>query len=308
VQLFSLSQHVCGVISGPAGAIWPYRLTTGILELLLQDNPQALSLETNTLVTDITVVEDGDADHPYSIDTPRGVIRAAKVVHCTNGHVSHLVPGLRGIVVPLRGQMSAQSPGEKFHGGGEKKSWTIHYQQGFDYLVQLPVDGRASNGEMMLGGGINPATKAGIQEIGVSDDSELSAEIDVHLSGALSAVFGRENWGAVRGPSVSHMWTGIMGFSSDGHPWVGRLPSSVTGRAVTPIACNEWVAAGYSGEGMVHAWLCGKALAAMILSHGTQLHVQQEDLEDRVKMPERFLITDVRIRHASLPRRVGQPF
>lgn len=279
-------------------------MITGILELLLQNNPQALTLETNTPVTDLTVVEDGDTDHPYKLVTPRGSIRAAKIVHCTNAHVSHLVPGLRGIVVPLRGQMSAQNPGEKFHGGGENKSWTIHYQQGFDYLVQLPVDGPVSNGEMMLGGGINPATKAGIEEFGVSDDSQLNAEIDVHLSGALSAVFGRENWGAVRGPSVSHMWTGIMGFSSDGHPWVGRLPPSITRRPVTSAACNEWVAAGYSGEGMVHAWLCGKAVAAMMLSHGKQLYVENDDSKDRLWIPERFMVTDARLREALLPRKV----
>ena len=28
---------------------------------------------------------------------------------------------------------------------------------------------------------------------------------------------------------------------------------------------REWIAAGYSGEGMVHVWLCSRALALMVL-------------------------------------------
>lgn len=303
VQRFSLSRHASGVISGPAGALWPYRLTTGILELPLAEYPQLLALETNTPVTDLRVVEDSDAGHPYRLGTPRGVIRAAKVVHCTNAHVSHPVSGLRGIIVPLRGQMSAQNPGEKFQIGGKNMSGTFNYQQGFDYLVQLPVNGPVSNGEMMLGGGISPTSEASIREFGVADNSELKAVVDMHLSGALSAFFGREDWGAVRGPSVSHMWTGIMGFSSDGHPWVGRLPSHITGRPVPSTACHEWIAAGYLGEGTVHAWLCGKALAAMIVSHEKQLNVEEDDLEDNLWIPKRFKVTDARLHKAPIPRK-----
>ncbi|KAK7688053.1 hypothetical protein QCA50_008423 [Cerrena zonata] len=29
---------------------------------------------------------------------------------------------------------------------------------------------------------------------------------------------------------------------------------------------GEWIAAGYTGEGMVHAWMSGRALASMVLN------------------------------------------
>jgi hypothetical protein len=45
------------------------------------------------------------------------------------------------------------------------------------------------------------------------------------------------------------------------------LPDSLTCRAspINPAAGSEWVAAGYSGEGMVHAWRSGIVVAQMVL-------------------------------------------
>jgi hypothetical protein len=44
------------------------------------------------------------------------------------------------------------------------------------------------------------------------------------------------------------------------------IPSLFSPR-VTLAPPGEWIAAGYSGEGMVHAWMSGKALAHMVLGH-----------------------------------------
>jgi glycine/D-amino acid oxidase-like deaminating enzyme len=52
-----------------------------------------------------------------------------------------------------------------------------------------------------------------------------------------------------------------MGFSSDGLPLVGRLPSTLTGRKGT----GEWIAAAFNGYGMVNCLMSGEALALMIL-------------------------------------------
>ncbi|KAK0456846.1 hypothetical protein EV421DRAFT_2013888 [Armillaria borealis] len=45
---------------------------------------------------------------------------------------------------------------------------------------------------------------------------------------------------------VKKVWSGVLGISADGLPWR-----------------REWITAGYSGEGMVHAWMSGKALVYM---------------------------------------------
>ncbi|KAF4222533.1 hypothetical protein CNMCM8980_003700 [Aspergillus fumigatiaffinis] len=294
--------HARGIIAGPAGAIWPYRFVTGILAHLRAEFPHDLRIESNTPVISIRDVTIEEATPlRYSIETTRGTIRARNVIHCTNAHVGHLVPGLRGRIYPVRGQMSAQAPGSKFRNQGTEHSWIFNYERGFDYLTQLPP---SKAGEMMMfGGGLAQGELGGVGDFGISADSELSLYADIHLSGALSAIFGRENWGSVPGPSVEKMWTGNMGFSADGFPWVGQLPVSLTGREQKEKGQGaEWVSAGFSGEGMVLAWLCGKALGTMLLAYDDEL-VETESA-DLSWFPEQMLVTEKRIKKSVLPRDV----
>ncbi|KAG4270268.1 hypothetical protein FPRO04_11573 [Fusarium proliferatum] len=71
-----------GVIGHPAGAVWPYRLITGIFERLLVQYHDRLSIETNTPATAINYTPGTKTDsysmpdYPYVIETPRGAIRA----------------------------------------------------------------------------------------------------------------------------------------------------------------------------------------------------------------------------------------
>ncbi|KAJ4359848.1 uncharacterized protein N0V89_000404 [Didymosphaeria variabile] len=294
--------YATGAITGPAGALWPYKFTTAILSDICTKYPKHFRLETGTSVQTISIDSNTDAAYPHVLQTNRGPLRAKHIVHATNGYVGHLVPGFRGRVFPLRGQMSAQAPGQTFGFQGTKHSWLINYGDKFDYLTQLPVAPPASHGEMMLGGGIAPASRQGLAEIGVADDSALSADIDVHLSGALSAVFGHGNWGPTQGNSVKYMWTGIMGFSADGFPWVGKLPASLTHResaCTSKVGGCEWAAVGYSGEGMVHAWLCGKALAILIRGEDGKSVEDLRSLEEW--FPAQILISDDRVKNSKLP-------
>ena len=293
--------HARGLMLGPAGAIWPYKFVAGVFKNLLARYEERLTLETNTPVLSIDSGTDGT---PFTLRTSRGIVKAHHVIHCTNAHVGHLVPGLRGNIFPMRGQMSAQSPGAKFPHQGTDRSWLFMYDKGFDYLTQLPCNGQ-SDGEMMFGGGFAQSEGGGIEDLGITTDDALSLAADIHLSGALSAVFGRENWGPVNGTAVKQMWTGNMGFSADGLPWVGILSEELTGRKRSAQSDGrsgaEWAAVAYSGEGMVNAWLCGKALAMMVLQHCTS--------EDQVLapdwFPEQMLITDERIEKSRLPTVVG---
>ncbi|EDP50890.1 hypothetical protein KXX16_001335 [Aspergillus fumigatus] len=292
---FSLP-YAQGIVAGPAGAIWPYKFITGVLGHLKVKYPDELRIETNTPVTNI---EDHRRKAPdglrYTLTTPRGIIRARHVVHCTNAHVAHLVPGMKGLICPVRGQMSAQHPGVKFRTQGVEHSWLFNYDRGFDYLTQLPPSPSDAGEMMMFGGGFSQSEGSGISDLGVSTDSELSLYADIHLSGALSAVFGHENWGAVPVRAVEQMWTGIMGFSADGFPWVGRLPGSLARRSqdAQEGRSAEWVSAAFSGEGMVLAWLCGKALGMMLLGDDNNLLTGGEAV-DLSWFPEQMLITEER--------------
>lgn len=124
---------------------------------------------------------------------------------------------MKGLICPVRGQMSAQHPGVKFRTQGVEHSWLFNYDRGFDYLTQLPPSPSDAGEMMMFGGGFSQSEGSGISDLGVSTDSELSLYADIHLSGALSAVFGHENWGAVPVRAVEQMWTilwasALMGF------------------------------------------------------------------------------------------------
>ncbi|KAG1720741.1 hypothetical protein EDB19DRAFT_1775556 [Suillus lakei] len=111
---------------------------------------------------------------------------------------------------------------------------------------------------------------------GNTDDTTYSKRIGAHCL---------DNWGKEGVPleGGEGEWAGGR-VRPDLIPWVGRLPRVASGRSEPPLssvvksekegvgervhvgaAPGEWIAAGYSGEGMVHAWLSGKALTEMML-------------------------------------------
>jgi glycine/D-amino acid oxidase-like deaminating enzyme len=183
---------------------------------------------------------------------------------------------------------------------------------------------------MLFGGGATEGGRIVMSEVGVADDSVYNLDMALHVEGALPEIFGRANWGAESAiattPASSReggegntwdrgrvmaVWTGIIGISADLQPWVGRVPSFISGRAApTPsltrasekggataamAAAGEWVSAGYSGEGMTHAWLCAHALALMILG------IEEEE-RMRMWFPDEFRLTEKRWRSASIER------
>ena len=88
-----------------------------------------------------------------------------------------------------------------------------------------------------------------------------------------------KNWVA-ENPEVRGIWTGIMCYTGDQLPFVGKLPSTATGRS----GSGEWVAAGWNTYGMTNGLLTGIALGKMILG---------EDVSEW--FPEAYLITEERL-------------
>lgn len=70
---------------------------------------------------------------------------------------------------------------------------------------------------------------------------------------------------------ATYEWTGIMGYSSDGGPWVGRVPELLLGELSLDADSSEagagrlWIGAGFTGHGMPVAPRCGIPVAEMIL-------------------------------------------
>ena len=267
-QEFKVNEHVVGAVQYSAGALWPYRLVTSVWKKLLDEFPKSLSIETGTAVQSIS--NSGPSDQPYEVSTSRGVIRTRHVVHATNAFASQLVPGLVGKITSMWSICSAQRPGTEFPDLSGSQSWSILYKVGYDYITQRPtVDGQP--GEIILGGGFAQSEKQGLNMIGAYDDSKLDPLSVAHLGGIFPTIF-TSNWGAdAQGGRMKKVWSGIVGLTADFMPLVGRLDHRLTGRKVKSVSSNaldqpgEWACAGYNGDGMVWAWLCGTAVGLMIM-------------------------------------------
>lgn len=214
------------------------------------------------------------------------------------------------------------------------KSWSIIYGNGaFDYVTQRP------NGDVMLGGGFARSAGEGVDMVGVYDDSGTDGMTIAHVSGVMSAVFGAR-W---RG-DVVRVWSGVLGVTGDMAPFVGRVPAGVAGVREKIVSspwfgskkgrecvkvkkvgktvdeteeeqpwmgaeAGQWVSAGYCGDGMVWAWLCGTALGVMVAG--------KEDvvLEKGVGFPggrlaewfpKELLLTEARLRKADMSNLVDE--
>ncbi|KAF3935410.1 hypothetical protein ABW20_dc0103617 [Dactylellina cionopaga] len=330
-----------GAMCGPAGALWPYRLCSSILERLLKEH-DSLKLESHTPVEGI---EFDAASSTYKITTPRGCITTPTVIHANNAWVSHLVPGLRGKVFPLQAQMSAQTPPEDLSHIGNKHSYSFIHRRGFDYMTQRPIkssvnsDGKltTSGGEMMFGGGWAQAKNRGIDAIGLEDDTKVDYLAAVYLAALLPFAF-KSGWGADNertnewcGVTVKNMWTGVIGLTADDMPWVGKVPSKITSRGKPKgkvqknngVKTGEWCSVGFGGEGMSSCWGCGTALARMMLGEdivknckvkdkrltcrdGEEevLSWKDQDLEDW--FPTEFLITEERVKKADITSLISE--
>ncbi|OQO07968.1 hypothetical protein B0A48_06761 [Cryoendolithus antarcticus] len=272
-----------GIIASPAAALWPYRLITGSLERLLSKH-KSFSLEAQTPVLSISAND--VPSHPYLVRTPRGTIRTQHVVHCTNGHASHLLPALASKIIPVRGQMSVQTPSSELPRLGHSYSWSLCWPGGgFDYMTQAGD----AEGLVFLGGGAQQAKEVGVVELGVTDDSALNKPGLAHLCSILP-----NHFEAAEGTTLKQAWTGVMGFTPDAFPLVGKVPQELTPTKLSiGAAGNEWIAAGFSGYGMVHCWQSGRALADMISG-------QPQDTIDEYFPTEQFALSRKRLEGMNL--------
>ncbi|KAF5719798.1 FAD dependent oxidoreductase [Fusarium globosum] len=234
---FGLNELVVGAVTYTAGALWPYRLVTSVWNDLLE-RFSGLSINTHTPVEKVSHNQDGS----YTVTTPRGIIKAKHVIHTTNAHAGQLLPPVRGCVVGAIAHMSAQRPGSSFPPTQGNRSWSVIYSPGFDYITQRPDRPDGTPGDLMIGGGFFRSKEDGLDQVGIWDDSKNHALPLMHIRGVMPSVY-EPNWGP--GSSLIKAWTGIIGFTGDLMPLVGRAPGSK--------GSGEWMAAGFCGEGMVNS-------------------------------------------------------
>ena len=209
-----------GAVTYEAGSLSAYRFVTGVLKLALE---KGLNLQTNTPATSIVPASsDGQTQYPWLV-TPRGSIKARKLVLATNGYSARLWPPLQGVIVPLRGQVTVQRAGDAMPQDGLATTYSFIHPSGYDYMISRPPDADDA-GDIVIGGGLKRAKQQGLYEYGDCDDTTLNPVISEYLGDCLPRFFG-PNWGNdSKTGRVRDEWTGIMGYSADGLPLVGELP------------------------------------------------------------------------------------
>lgn len=279
------SNCVGATITSGAGSLWPYKLVTFVLEKLVKEGK--INLQTLTPVTQIT-----SEDSKHTLHTARGSISANTVILATNGYTSALLPQFADLIVPVRGEMSALFP--------PKNSTLLPNSYGMvgalgqpanndDYLIQRPFKNVPNPaGHLMFGGGRGAGV---LPSIGISDDSSIDEGSAAYLRSALLKVLklGGETEG-LKELEAAAQWTGIMGYSRDNHPWVGKVPDHE----------GLWLAGGYTGHGMPNGTLCGKAVVDLMLAGqaGDDMLALQDKMVNDGDIPQSYIISKERIAKA----------
>jgi glycine/D-amino acid oxidase-like deaminating enzyme len=268
------SQGPCGGVIYEAGSISAYKFTIGVLKLCLA---KGLNLQTNTPALAVSKNPQAQNGYDWLVETSSGTIRTKKVVLATNGYTAYINTRFQGIIVPTRGQVTAQRPGSNMPPEGLPATYSFIYEDGFDYMIPKPPNTHHA-GDIVIGGGLVMAPHEGREEYGSTDDASLHPFISDYLLDTTPRYFG-SGWGQdhVDG-RVRREWTGIMGFSFDGLPFVGPMPGEE----------GVWVAAGFQGHGMVYCWMCAQALADMVMRQGHSEGAPPW-------FPDSFLITQARL-------------
>ncbi|KAL5113326.1 hypothetical protein ACEQ8H_008805 [Pleosporales sp. CAS-2024a] len=273
-----------GLFSYTAGRIHAYRFTTSVLSHCVSQ--YGLVLCTKTPVHKILPSSPGGAStstptpetETWDVHTQHATFSARHVVLATNGYTPYLLPATQGVLVPMRGHMTAQRPGR-----GNKLStplrttYSFIYRGGYDYMIPRPLSGGGGQ-DIVIGGGLGRLQGGGEEEYGTVDDTRLNVDISSYLGDSLVSYFGAENWGAAdqtREERVVQEWTGIMGATADGRPFVGQVPGMQ----------GVWLSAGFNGHGMVLCLKSAEALATMLLGNGVPEW-----------FPESFLINEERLK------------
>ncbi|KAM7217784.1 FAD dependent oxidoreductase [Rhypophila decipiens] len=320
-------------------------------EFNLQTNTPVTSLRRASR-SDIPATTTGNS-RQWLLSTPRGTILANKVILATNGYTSHLIPKMSDLIVPVRGQVAALLPPAFSQSTTQeeeiaKLDYTYLYlasepgEQGYntkeDYLIQRPIitteTGPQSKhtkgvgpGEYIFGGGRDFASSPAYG-LGEWRDDSIDRDVSTYLRGHLSPPLDLRpdipnnddedttinDKSLTQGLEATYQWTGIMGFTCDGHPLVGPVPASLLPDADSDNSgtLNEneaarsehgkrgaigegegvWICAGYNGHGMPVAALSARAIVEQVLglSSPSSRRCGAETL------PREFYLTEERVK------------
>jgi glycine/D-amino acid oxidase-like deaminating enzyme len=243
----SSSKYVKGVYERHGSQFNPTKFTLALAKIVINNG---INIQTNTTVLEI-LRESSEPNSIYNLKTDRDekIIRAAHVVHATNGYCAKLLPNLKDVVYPVRGQCVITSPLQKF-----RIPSNLELNYGKEYLTHR------GDGRIILGGMRWKSPMPTKKEKFIVDDSVVVPEISHALRQFLNDEFPE-----IKGEEykITHEWTGIMGWTPDELPLVGCL--SELAKTDRIVLSGETILAGYTGNGMPNCFGVAKVIAETIV-------------------------------------------
>lgn len=230
-----------------AAHLWPAKMVHQLLEKLLK---KGLNLQTSTSVDSVS--SSPDADGRWAVHTERGAVHASKVIYATNGYTASILPEYKDRIVPVRGICSRiASP----HGPKTPhlvNTYGIRFDaRNNDYLIPR------ADGSIIVGGARQRFWHNRDRWFDNVRDDELVEEAVSYFDGYMQRHF--RGWESSQA-TVTDVWTGVMGYSSDFVPHIGEVPGKP----------GQFVIAGFSGHGMPEILLSSRAVAALV-TNGTPI-------------------------------------
>ncbi|KAJ7354422.1 FAD dependent oxidoreductase [Mycena albidolilacea] len=269
----------------PAGSLFPRKLVLHLLTLCVKK--YGLNLQTRTPVRRVMprthnigdTRESGARAGGWRVETDRGAVETETVVYATNAYTATLLPEFAGHIWPFKGQCAAAVPPEAYAGPNMLRE--TYGLAPSDYLIQRPSDG------VIIFGGQRKSVPVE-RLLGNTDDARVDPEMAAALREALPRYL--EGWGEnsdlAVGEGLVHVWSGIMGYTTEGIPYVGELHDKP----------GAFICAGHHGHGMARVMTCARGLAALIQGsswESTGLPECFQPTRERLARPKQVVTHDI---------------
>lgn len=245
-------KSACAVYAWDASTLYPWKLVAHVVKRCID-----MGVNLQTWTPALSVTESADKPGQWVVVTDRGSITTPSVVHCTNAYAAALLPEFNNVILPTPHMCNRAIPTRKWSGGGALQN---------SYGVLLPggamfsINPRCTADGVVLFGGSNPGQDALHKYLDENPDRRTHDSLSNFepvtkpVRDFTQTEF--EGWGTqfAAGEGYDYSWSGIIGASADGVPYVGAVPGKK----------GQWICAGHNGHGMARVFTCGPALAKLM--------------------------------------------
>lgn len=255
-----------------AGHLWPYKLATQLTLKSIDRAKGNLNVKTNTPVIKIKQ----KAKFAHQVYLKEESFHAKILIFCSNAWTSGLLPQFKEKIVPVKGTVAAIHPsknhqiGTESQGGQGKLQFTYGLRADqMDYMIVRQGRGRipgVGDQSIILGGGRSAYATDVESWYNNNDDTTLLPNTQRYFSNFMPRFF--NNWKIDNDQKDDHsgklysVWTGILGYSHDLLPYVGRIDQGL------------YISAGFTGHGMPRIPACSISIADMALSESLSMYRQ----------------------------------